>query len=47
MTHWLPALAVALLLAGGGTALADAGKKGPAKEGSSFGSLKAPAPDEA
>jgi hypothetical protein len=38
---------VALLLSGGGTALADAGKKGPAKEGSSFGSLKAPTNEEA
>ncbi len=38
---WIPAAMAALLLYGGGAALADTGKK-PAKEDSSFGALKAP-----
>jgi len=42
-TRWLPAAVAALLLFGSGAALADAGKK-PAREESSFGSLKAPDP---
>jgi len=40
-TPWFPAAIAALLLYGGSAALADTGKK-PAKEESSFGSLKAP-----
>jgi hypothetical protein len=45
LTTWLPAAVAALLLHGGGAALADAGKKAP-KEDSSFGALKAPDPAE-
>jgi hypothetical protein len=44
-TPWLPAAVAALLLWGSGAASADAGKK-PAREDSSFGSLKAPDPLE-
>jgi len=42
-TPWVPAALAALLLFGGGAALADAGKK-PAKEEASFGSLRPPDP---
>ena len=45
-TRWLPAAVAALLLFGSGDARPDGGKK-PAREESSFGSLKAPAPAEA
>jgi len=45
MTRWVPAAVAALLLYGGGAAIADPGKK-PAREDSSFGSLKAPDPAE-
>jgi len=45
-TRWLPAAVAALLLFGSGAALADAGKK-PAREDSSFGSLKSPDQAEA
>jgi len=44
-TPWIPAAVAALLLLGGGAAWADAGKK-PAKEDSSFGSLRSPDPTE-
>src|SRR5205823_9900683 len=45
LIQWLPAAMAALLLYGGGAALADTGKK-PAREESSFGSLKSPDPTE-
>jgi hypothetical protein len=45
LNPYVPAAAAALLLFGAGAADADAGKK-PAKEGSSFGSLKPPDPAE-
>jgi len=44
-TRWIPAAVAALLLYGGGAALADTGKK-PVKEESSFGALKTPDPAE-
>jgi hypothetical protein len=44
-TRWVPAAVAALLLYGGGAALADTGKK-PAKEESSFGALKSADPAE-
>jgi hypothetical protein len=45
LTPWLPAALAALLLWGSGAALADTGKK-PAREDSSFGSLKTLDPAE-
>ncbi len=44
-TRFLPAAVAALLLFGSGAAFADAGKK-PAREESSFGSLRSPDPAE-
>lgn len=46
-TGWFPAVAVALLLWGSGQAGADTGKKPPKRDESSFGTLKAPSPEEA
>jgi len=46
LIRWLPAAALAGLLGGGGAALADAGKR-PPRESSSFGVLRAPAPEVA
>jgi len=45
LTRWFPAAVAALLLYGGGAAVADTGKKAP-KEESSFGALKSPGPAE-